>query len=74
MITAAKIKEKAKKLGASVCGIGDIKYFIGDDPQHNPISILPNARCIIGFGIPSPVAYIWQWRSKDSISIMSISV
>ena len=47
MITAAMIKEKAKELGAGVCGIGDIKYFIGDDPQHNPLSILPNATFII---------------------------
>ena len=54
MITAAYIKEKAKELGAGVCGIGDIKYFIGDDIQHNPLSILPNATCIIGFGIPVP--------------------
>ena len=48
------IKEKAKELGAGVCGIGDIKHFIGDDPQRNPLSILPNATCIIGFGIPIP--------------------
>ena len=54
MITAAMIKEKAKELGAGVCGIGDIKYFIGDNPQHNPLSILPNAKCIIGFGLPVP--------------------
>jgi len=54
MITSAMIKEKAKELGAGVCGIGDIKYFVGDDPQHNPLSILPNATCIIGFGIPIP--------------------
>lgn len=54
MITSAMIKEKAKELGAGACGIGDIKYFIGDNPQHNPLSILPNATCIIGFGIPVP--------------------
>ena len=54
MITATMIKEKAKELGAGVCGIGDIKYFIGDDPQRNPLSILPNAKCIIGFGLPVP--------------------
>jgi hypothetical protein len=54
MITAQMIKEKAKELGAGVCGIGDIRHFIGDDPQHNPLSILPNATCIIGFGIPVP--------------------
>ena len=54
MITAAMIKEKAKELGAGVCGIGDIQYFIGDDPRHNPLSILPSATCVIGFGIPVP--------------------
>ncbi|MBQ9756774.1 MAG: hypothetical protein IJV99_04165 [Clostridia bacterium] len=54
MITASMIKEKAKELGAGVCGIGDIKHFIGDDPQHNPLQILPNAKCIIGFGLPVP--------------------
>lgn len=54
MITAAMIKQKAKELGAGVCGIGDIKHFIGDDPQRNPLSILPNAKCIIGFGLPVP--------------------
>ncbi len=54
MITATMIKEKAKELGAGVCGIGDIKYFIGDDPQRNPLQILPNAKCIIGFGLPVP--------------------
>ena len=52
MITAQMIKQKAKELGAGVCGIGDIKHFIGDDPQHNPLEILPNAKCIIGFGLP----------------------
>lgn len=54
MITASMIKQKAKELGAGVCGIGDIKHFIGDDPQHNPLQILPNATCIIGFGLPVP--------------------
>ena len=54
MITASMIKEKAKELGAGVCGIGDIKHFIGDDPQHNPLQILPNSKCIIGFGLPVP--------------------
>ena len=54
MLTASMIKQKAKELGAGVCGIGDIKHYIGDDIQHNPLSILPNAKCIIGFGIPVP--------------------
>ncbi len=54
MINSEIIKQKALELGAGVCGIGDIKHFIGDDPQHNPLSILPNAACIIGFGLPVP--------------------
>lgn len=54
MLTKEIIKEKALELGAAVCGVGDISHFIGDDPQHNPLSILPNAKCIIGFGIPVP--------------------
>ncbi len=54
MLTAQDIKKAAKSLGAATCGIGDIKHFIGDDPQHNPLSILPDASCVIGFGIPVP--------------------
>ncbi len=54
MINSEIIKAKAKEFGASVCGIGDIKYFVGDDPQRNPLSILPNAKCIIGMGIRVP--------------------
>lgn len=54
MLTANEIKAKAKELGAVLCGIGDIKHFIGDDPQRNPLSILPDAKCIIGCAIPVP--------------------
>ena len=54
MITAKMIKEKARELGAGVTGIGDVKHFIGDDLQRSPLSILPNAKAIIGFGIPIP--------------------
>lgn len=64
MITASMIKEKAKELGAGVCGIGDIKHFIGDDIQHNPLSILPNATCIIGFGIPVPKGLYMAMEDK----------
>lgn len=65
MITATMIKEKARELGAGVCGIGDIKYFIGDNPQHNPLSILPNAKCIIGFGIPVPKGLYMAMEDKS---------
>jgi len=53
-MTAEFIKQKAKEFGASICGIGDVKLFEGDDIQHNPFSILPGAKSIIGFGIKVP--------------------
>lgn len=53
-MTANDIKKKAKELGASLCGIGDICHFEGDDPMRSPLSILPKAKCIIGFGIKIP--------------------
>lgn len=48
MLTSAMIKEKAKELGATVCGIG--KVYEESNPQRDPKMILPNAKCIIGFG------------------------
>ena len=54
MMTAKEIKEKAKELGATICGIGNVEMFKGDDIQRNPFSILPNAKAIIGFGIKVP--------------------
>lgn len=54
MLNAQLIKEKAREYGATICGIGDPAYFRGDDPQHNPYSILPKAKSIIGFGIKVP--------------------
>ena len=53
-MNAEFIKQKAKEYGATICGIGDPSLFKGDDPQHNPYSILPNAKSIIGFGIKVP--------------------
>lgn len=53
-MNAEFIKQKAKEFGASVCGIGNPEYFRNDNIQHNPYSILPNAKSIIGFGIKVP--------------------
>ena len=47
MLTNELIKEKAKELGATVCGIGAI--YDESNPQRDPKSILPKAKCIIGF-------------------------
>ena len=52
MLTSEMIKAKARELGASVCGIG--KVYEESDPQRDPRQILPNAKCIIGFGFVIP--------------------
>ncbi len=52
MLTAEFIKEKAKEYGASICGIG--KVYSEENPQKDPKCILPNAKCIIGFGFAVP--------------------
>lgn len=54
MITAEIIKAKAKELGAAVCGIGSLDIFKGENIQKDPKMILPNAKCIIGFGFSVP--------------------
>ena len=52
MLTAEKVKQKAKELGATVCGIGHV--YAEENPQRDPKMILPNAKCIIGFGFAIP--------------------
>ncbi|MBO5646990.1 MAG: hypothetical protein J6S59_07720, partial [Clostridia bacterium] len=52
MLTSEIIKAKARELGASVCGIGRI--YDEPDAQRSPLSILPKAKSIIGFGFVIP--------------------
>ena len=52
MLTSEMIKQKARELGASVCGIG--RVYDEPDAQRDPKQILPNAKCIIGFGFVVP--------------------
>ncbi len=54
MLTSEMIKQKAKELGAAVCGIGSLDIFEGEAMQRDPKMILPNAKCIIGFGFAVP--------------------
>ena len=54
MLTAEFIKQKAKELGADICGIGSLDIFEGENPQKDPKMILPNAKCVIGFGFAVP--------------------
>lgn len=60
MLTAEHIKQKAKELGATVCRIGNI--YEEENPQKDPKMILPNAKCIIGFGFIVPKAL---YKSMD---------
>ena len=61
MITAEIIKKKAEELGATVCGIGSLDIFEGEDIQKDPKMILPNAKCIIGLVLPYQKDFILQW-------------
>ena len=54
MLTREVIEKEARKLGAVKFGVGDLKLFEGEDPRRDPKMICPNARTIIGFGIPVP--------------------
>ena len=54
MLTAEYIKQKAAEMGASVCRIGSLDLFDGEDIQKDPKMILPAAKCIIGFGFAVP--------------------
>ena len=49
MLTAELIKQKARELGAAAVGIADISCFADAPLQRDPQSILPNAKCVIGF-------------------------
>lgn len=65
MLTAEIIKQKAKELGAAVCGIGDINNFVSESLQRDPKAILPSAKCIIGFGFPVPKG-LYRTMENDS--------
>ena len=65
MITAEFIKEKAKELGATICGIGNIELLRDEPIQRNPFQILPNAKCIIGFGLKIPYGLIQAMENKQ---------
>ncbi len=51
-MNAQDIKNRARELGATVCKIGRVYDERG--PQRDPKMILPNAKCIIGFGFALP--------------------
>lgn len=63
MLNSESIKKKARELGATVCGIG--KIYDEENPQKDPKMILPNAKCIIGFGFLVPKAIYKAMDNKN---------
>ncbi len=63
MLNSETIKKKARELGATVCGIG--KIYDEENPQKDPKMILPNAKCIIGFGFLVPKAIYKAMDNKN---------
>jgi len=64
MITSEIIKKKALELGASVCGIGSLDIFKDEIMGRDPKMILPNAKCIIGFGFAVPKGLIYTMQNE----------
>ncbi len=54
MLTAKKVKEVAKKLGADLVGIADIERFEGASKQMDPRYINPDAKALIVIGLRIP--------------------
>ncbi len=63
-LTSGYIKQKSKEFGATVCGIGDLKLFEGEDKQKDPKMILPSAKCIVGFGFAVPKGFYHAMKEK----------
>jgi epoxyqueuosine reductase QueG len=69
------IKEAARLHGACLCGIGSLDIFEGENIQRDPKMILPNAKCIIGFGFPVPRAlYDSMNRGVQTMQYTSMGV
>ena len=64
MLTSQMIKEKAIEFGATICGIGGLELFRGENPQKDPKMILPEARCVIGFGFAVPRGFYHAMEEK----------
>ena len=72
-MTSEYIKQKAKELGATVCGIG--KIYAEENIQRDPKMILPDAKCIIGFGFAVPKGlYIAMENGAQSYTYTTLGV
>ena len=54
MITRKLIEERARLWGADLFGVAPIEAFRDQIPQRSPLSILPGATCVLGFGFRVP--------------------
>ena len=63
MLTSEMIKNRAKELGATICGIG--RVYEEENPQRDPKMILPKAKAIIGFGFLVPKG-LYKAMENDS--------
>ena len=64
MLTSEYIKKIAKEYGASMCGIGGLDLFEGEDLSRDPKMILPKAKCIIGFAFAVPKGLYQAMENK----------
>lgn len=75
MLTSEIIKKKAKEYGADICGIGDISHYEGTAMQRDPKMILPDAKCVIGFGFRVPQGlYLGMERYAQYFNYTSLGV
>ena len=73
MLTSEAIKERARQLGASVCGVG--KIWEEKDPKRDPRMILPKAKCVVGFGFAVPKGlYLAMERGKQYYTYTTMGV
>ena len=64
-MTAEMIKQRARELGATVCGIG--RVYEEENLQRDPKMILPNAKSIIGFGFAVPKGIYKAMESEAQV-------
>lgn len=64
-MNAEYIKSKAIEYGAAVCGIGGIERFKNICPECNPISVLPWAKSVIGFGFYVPSGFYRAMENQN---------
>jgi len=64
MLTRELILERARLYGADLCGIAPIELFRDQPAQRSPLSILPEATCVIGFGFRVPRGLYYTMDQK----------